>query len=115
MSKRGPGKPHREGLTLLEVGDIFPTEEAATSWIENIVWPKERVCPHCGSTHTRKAAKSSALPYYCNNCRKQFSVKVGMIFHGSRISLRKWILAIYVEITNLNPSLTWELLPYLFF
>ncbi len=102
MSTRGPGKPHREGLTLLEVGDIFPTEEAATSWIESIVWPKERGCPHCGSTHTRKAAKSSALPYYCHNCRKQFSVKVGTIFHGSRISLRKWILAIYVEITNLK-------------
>ncbi|MCY4300413.1 MAG: IS1595 family transposase [Aestuariivita sp.] len=87
---------------MLELTDMFPDEETATRWIEKVIWSDGRVCPHCGSKHTREAARSSVLPYYCNDCRKQFSVKVGTAMHNSRISLRKWVFAIYFEMTNLK-------------
>ncbi len=30
MAHKAPGKSHREGLTVVELMDMFPTEEAAT-------------------------------------------------------------------------------------
>ena len=37
MAKKAPGKAHREGLTVVEMMDMFPTEEAATEWFESII------------------------------------------------------------------------------
>ena len=34
MAKKAPGKSHREGITIVELMDMFPTEEAATQWFE---------------------------------------------------------------------------------
>ena len=38
MAKKAPGKSHREGITLVELMDMFPTEEAATAWFEDVFW-----------------------------------------------------------------------------
>ena len=46
------GKAFREGLSLLQVEDMFATEEKARKWIESVIWPNGRVCPKCGSEHT---------------------------------------------------------------
>ena len=35
MTKKAPGKAHREGLTLIEVADRFHDEDEARQWIEN--------------------------------------------------------------------------------
>ena len=48
MSK-GPGKAHREGITLAQLTRKFPDEQAATKWFESIVWGGDRCCGHCGS------------------------------------------------------------------
>ena len=40
--------------------------------------------------------KGKTERYKCYGCRKQFGVKVGTIFHDSKISLRKWFVAIYL-------------------
>ena len=34
MTRKAPGKAHREGLTLVELMDMFPTEEGAAEWFE---------------------------------------------------------------------------------
>ena len=56
-------------------------------------------CPRCGSirTHEAKHPKSS---YRCTDCRSYFSVKTGTALEWSRISLRKWVFAIYLEVTS---------------
>ena len=52
MAKKAPGKAHREGLTVVEMMDMFPTEEAATTWFESVIWPERsplpqmRIAPH---------------------------------------------------------------------
>ena len=56
MAKNAPGKAHREGLTVVELMDMFPTEEAANKWFESIIWPDGRHCPKCGSVRTREAS-----------------------------------------------------------
>lgn len=47
MSKTGLGKAFREGMSLLEVADMFSIEEKARAWIESIRWAAGPRCPHC--------------------------------------------------------------------
>ena len=95
------GKSHREGITIVELMDMFPTEEAATKWFESLVWPKGRHCPKCGSTNTRDASHRK-MPYWCTDCRGYFSVKTKTAMQSSKIPLRKWAVAIYLCMTSLK-------------
>ena len=97
-----PGKSHREGISIMELCDMFPDEDSARKWFEAVVWPNGRHCPRCGCADTKVAAATSGLPYYCRGCQKPFSVKIGTAIEQSRIPLRKWVFAIYLEMTNLK-------------
>ena len=101
MARKAPGKAHREGLTVVELMDMFPTEEAATEWFESIIWPNGRHCPKCGSERTRKASHKK-MPYWCTDCRSYFSVKTGTAMQRSKVPLRKWAIAIYLCLTSLK-------------
>ncbi|WP_419917515.1 transposase [Candidatus Poriferisocius sp.] len=52
---KAPAKSHRTGITLLELAQMFPDEEAARRWFEAIIWADGRVCPNCGSDDTYEA------------------------------------------------------------
>ena len=101
MTRKAPGKAHREGLTLVQLMDMFPTEEAAAAWFESVVWPTGRHCPKCGSLRTREASHRY-MPYWCGDCRSYFSVKTGTAMQASKIPLRKWAIAIYLCLTSLK-------------
>ena len=101
MTSSGPGKSHRTGITLLELGEFFPDEDAARAWFEAKVWPDGRACPHCGSRRTHEASHKNS-PYRCSDCRHYFSVKTGTLLEASRVPLRKWAVAIYLEVTSLK-------------
>ena len=102
MARKAPGKAHREGVTLVELMDIFPTEEAATTWFESVVWEDGRYCPKCGSTETKEVPNAKPMPYWCKGCRSYFSVRTGTPMARSNIPLRKWAIAIYLCITSLK-------------
>ena len=98
-----PGKSFRKGLTILELTDMFPTEESAREWFESIVWAEGRHCPHCGCTDTFENPKSEpSRPYRCKGCHQHFSVRLGTILEGSPLPFRKWVLAIYLHMTSLK-------------
>ncbi|MCY3505713.1 MAG: IS1595 family transposase [Chloroflexi bacterium] len=97
-----PGKAHREGISLVQLTEMFPTEEAATEWFESLVWPDVRGCGHCGSTKTREVPNKKPMPYWCSDCRSYFSVRTGTAISHSKIPLRKWAIAIYLELTSLK-------------
>ena len=101
MARKAPGKAHREGLTVVQLMDMFPTEEAATEWFESIIWPNGRHCPKCGSERTREASHKK-MPYWCTDCRSYFSVKTGTAMQASKVPLRKWAIAIYLCLTSLK-------------
>ena len=99
---KSPGKDYRIGLTVFEVMELFPDEQTARVWFEGQVWPYERHCGHCGSTHTREVPKAKPMPYWCSDCRSYFSVRTGTVLESTRIPLRKWAIAIYLELTSLK-------------
>ena len=99
---RGPGKSYRTGITLMQLQDMSPNEEAATEWFEALIWPDGKNCPRCESKDTQEASKTSGLPYYCQGCQKPFSVRIGTVLERSHVTLRQWLYAIYLEMTSLK-------------
>ena len=102
MSRKAPGRAYREGLTLVEMFEMFPSEEAATVWFEDAVWPQGRHCPHCGNAETKETKNRKPMPYWCGGCRSYFSVRTGTPMQRSKIPLRKWAIAIYLVLTSLK-------------
>ena len=101
MTHKAPGKAHREGISIMELCEMFPDEESARKWFESHVWPEGRCCPRCGSVRTHEA-KHAKSPYRCTDCRSYFSVKTGTALEASKVPLRKWVFAIYLETTSLK-------------
>ena len=101
MAHKSPGKAHRKGISMMELYEMFPDEDSARRWFESHIWPEGRACPRCGSVRTHEA-KHAKSPYRCTDCRAYFSVKTGTAMEGSKISLRKWVFAFYLETTSLK-------------
>lgn len=94
--------PKRKDLSLPEFFTLFPDEDAARQWFEDLRWGDERTCPYCGHKDTREVKNEKPMPYWCANptCRKYFSVRTGTTMQASNIPLWKWILAFYFLSTN---------------
>ena len=101
MPHKAPGKAHRKGISVMDLGEMFPDEDSARVWFESHIWPGGRCCPRCGSVRTHEA-KHAKSPYRCTDCRAYFSVKTGTALEGSKVSLRKWVFAFYLETTSLK-------------
>lgn len=77
----------------------FRNEEAAYAYVEALVWPNGRVCPHCGVVENsgKLKGKSTRIGVYkCYACRKPFTVKVGTIFEKSHIPMHVWLQAMHL-------------------
>ena len=92
-------KDLRDFDSLFELFTHFDTEVKCEEHLAVIRWNGEETCPYCESTKVNKLGGDTNR-YKCYGCRKQFGVKVGTIFHDSKVSLRKWFVAIYLITTN---------------
>ena len=101
MAHTAPGKSDREGINIMQLADMFPTEDAAREWFEGRLWANGRHCPRCGSVRTQEATHAK-MPYWCTDCRSYFSVKIGTVMENSKVPLRKWVFAIYLHLTSLK-------------
>ena len=84
-------------MSLAELFERFPDEQAAKRWFEKLRWPDgERRCFRCqavGCVHDVPHAKP--MPYRCGACRKYFSLRTGSLMKHSKLPLRIWAIAIY--------------------
>lgn len=101
MTYRAPGKSGREGVTLMQLADMFPDEDSARQWLESRIWPDGRKCPRCKGDKTTEASHAK-MPYWCTDCRQYFSVRTGTVLERSKVPLRKWVYAIYLHLTSLK-------------
>src|SRR5665213_382265 len=77
----------------------FRNEEAAYAYVEAIVWPNGRFCPHCGAIGKSAALKGKSTrtgTYKCYACRKPFTVKIGTIFEKSHVPMHIWLQAMHI-------------------
>jgi transposase-like protein len=99
----GPGKSHRNGISLMQLAERFPNEDAARDWFEGIAWPDgEMACLKCGSTNAYRVKSGKPQPYRCRDCRSYFSLKTNTALAGSNLTLRQWAYGIYLVVTNLK-------------
>ena len=99
---KAPGKAFRAGISLIELMEVFPTEDAAREWFEAIYWPDGTRCGHCDGARVRAVPSGKPMPWWCTDCRKYFSVKTGTAMADSKLPLRKWALGIYLCLTSLK-------------
>ena len=85
--KKGPGKSHREGVSLREMFRKFPDSATAEAWFAERRWKGRPACPHCGSENVQSGAAHKTMPYRCREreCRKRFSVKTGTVMESSNL------------------------------
>lgn len=83
--------------SLYDLFEAFPDEQACLDHLRAIRWRDGEYCPHCGGE--RIYHFSDRKTFKCGDCRKRFSIKVGTIFHDTKLPLRKWFMAIWM-ITN---------------
>ena len=102
MSKSGPGKSFREGLSIRQIIQLFPDDEKAAQWFAEQRWPAGVWCPHCGSLNVQIGAKHKSQPYRCRDCRKRFSVKTNTAMHDSKLGIQVWAIATYLMTTGLK-------------
>ncbi|WP_420854238.1 transposase [Sphingopyxis granuli] len=78
---------------------IFSDVEKAREHLERLRWPKGPVCPHCGEkerVHRLQGKSHRAGLIQCNACLKNFTVTVGTVFEHSKVSLDRWLLAVFL-------------------
>jgi len=74
----------------------FTDVDAARRYLETLLWQDGPVCAHCrvaGQATILKGRSTRPGVYWCNACRKPFSVTVGTIYERSHIPLNKWLYA----------------------
>lgn len=100
-------------LTLTAIRKRINDENDAYLFLEELRWDGRPVCPHCGSVRTpyfltpknaegrktRTGSLSVRRVWKCADCRKQFSVLTGTIFHGTKIPVSTW-LQVIVEMSS---------------
>jgi transposase-like protein len=87
--------------SIFEVMKRFNTEEKCIKHYEQIRFPDGIFCIRCDSARVfqfQGKGKTDKVRYLyeCVDCRYQFSVTTGTIFHDSHLPLTKWFLAIYM-------------------
>ena len=101
MAHKAPGKHYREGMSVVQLMDMFPDEDAAHGWFAEQRWGKAgRHCPRCGSVETKPSKRLHT--FWCQDCKERFSVRTGTVLEESRLPLRKWVIAIYLHLTSLK-------------
>lgn len=102
-------------FNVIALAEQVPTETAAYLLLERLRWNGKPVCAHCGNDKvyylnpvasdgrkTTRGKVSERRVWKCRACRKQFSVLTGTIFHGTHISIRKWVFVIFEMCANKN-------------
>jgi transposase-like protein len=106
-----------EKITVSNMAIQIGSDYDAYEYMETLRWPNgEVVCPHCGvvgshyylnpangvSRATTRGSVSQRRVWKCKDCRKQFSVTTGTVFHGSKVSLRIWLFVFFEMCANKN-------------
>ena len=106
MPQKAPGKYYREGISLLDLFNMFPDNPTAEAWFEAQRWGEKRedmYCPKCGDLDRTSPVESrKPMPFWCGSCRRYFSVRTGTCLEHSQIPLQKWAIAIYLHLSSLK-------------
>lgn len=104
MATGGPGKAFRKGMSLMQVADMFGTEEKAREWVESIRWPNGPRCPDCGSANVQCNIKHKSMTHRCRDCagKPMFTARKGTVMESTKLPYRTWAIGLYLHATNIK-------------
>src|SRR5438093_6946873 len=85
-------------LDICTLIERFRSEEKCHEYLERLRWPEGVRCPRCQSQKISRIV--ARRQFDCDECRYQFSVRVGTVFHDSKLPLWKWFLATYLMVES---------------
>jgi transposase-like protein/IS1 family transposase len=90
-------------MTVSQLEDLFPNEDACKAYLAKQRWPEGVSCPRCGSDRAYEL-KSMAFKWECPACAEghayRFSVTVGTIFENTNMPLKTWFRVIHMMLTS---------------
>lgn len=115
----------QQEFSVTKLAERLRTEADAYLLLEELRWGGQPpACPKCGqvgstyyirpmdgteSRKTRTGTRSQRRVWRCRGCKKQFSVLTDTIFHGTKISIRTWLLVIFEVCSSKNSVSAWEI------
>jgi transposase-like protein len=95
-------------VTLQQAIVYFSDLDRAFRYAIELRWPDGRInCPRCGS-ESHSFLKTRRI-WFCNGCKKQFTLKVGTIFEDSALGMDKWMTAVWMLVSCKNGISSYEL------
>jgi transposase-like protein len=94
--------------TLQNAIIYFADKDKAFAYAVNFRWPNGLVtCPRCGGE--KHSFVKTRKVWFCYDCNKQFSLKVGTIFEDSPITLDKWMMVMWMLANCKNGVSSYEI------
>ena len=87
--------------TFKSIDDLlkaFPTEKSCIDYLESKLWPNGVIVSPFDPTS--KVYRRGDGLYRCKNTGKNFNVRKGTMFEGTKLPLRTWFIAIYLITTT---------------
>ena len=78
---------------LFSLTSYFTTEKIWKEFLAQQRWSGDVACLICGKHHCKQRFDGR---YRYDRCKHNFSVISGMIFENTKVSLRKWFIAMYL-------------------
>lgn len=94
MEKSNKTSSSKNFSGLVELMEKYKDDRLCTKYLVQKRWNGKIICPRCKDERVYKFKDGKR--YKCGGCRDQFTARTGTIFEGSKISLRKWLIAIYM-------------------
>lgn len=82
----------RYPVNIIDLTDMFPTEEACLEYLSLVRWPNGYACLRCGSQAYWKTGRGL---FHCCDCGYEGSVTRGTLFQDTHKPLRLWFQAIW--------------------
>lgn len=84
---------------MIDLMDMFPTEDACLEYLAVLRWPDGYSCSRCLSKAHRKQSRGR---YRCHDCGHEGSVTAGTLFQDTHKPLRLWFQAIWYVVNQKN-------------
>ena len=81
-------------INLCELLEKYGSDDKCREYLEALRWPDKVSCPECKSLKISRIYKRNQFD--CDDCRYQFSVTAGTVFHDSHLPLVKWFATTYL-------------------
>src|SRR5665213_3184612 len=105
MSKMSEHK-FSDSETIQAIPVACSDETAAVEFFEKQRWGDSPCCAHCGSVNVYKmqdrknGGRNKRFLWLCNDCKEQYTVRIGAVYEESRLPMRHWAYAFWRAATS---------------